>query len=125
MYTIKMEPEPGNKRRAQNQLTEDNQYDQSDDTQAGVMQKADLDVLRRRRIITPRGQRPRTQQQPRQPRSPKRSPQQQGVSFVDNRRVKRIKRNNNPRLIRNILKNLQHEAKPQPQAQIQQNQLEL
>lgn len=130
MYTIKMEPKSGDKRRPQNQLTKDNQSDQSDDTQAGEFRKASSEQMKGRRIITPR-RRSRTQQQqqqPRQPQSPKRSlpPQQaesqQAESFDDNRRVKRIKRNNNPRLIRNILKNLQHEAQPQPQAQIQQNQ---
>jgi len=120
---------PG-KRRAAKQLTkENNQYyqsDQSDDTRAGEFQKASSEQMKGRRIITPRLRSRTQQQQPRQPQSPKRSlpPQQaesqQAESFDDNRRVKRIKRNNNPRLIRNILKNLQHEV--QPQAQIQQNQ---
>ncbi len=130
MYIIKMESvKKRAKRRAAKQLTkEDNQYDQSDDTRAGEFQKASSEQLKGRRIITPRRLRSRTQQQqPRQPPSPKRSlPPQQGESFDDNRRVKRIKRNNNPRLIRNILNNLHHEARPQPQAQpqaqIQQNQ---
>lgn len=117
MYTIKMEPEPGDKRRAENQLTKDNHDDQIDGTEAGEFQKASSEQMKGRRIIKVR----RQAAPQRRSQSPKRSPPQ-GESFDVNRRVKRIKRNNNPRLIRNILNNLQHEAQAQPQAQIQQNQ---